>query len=412
MNIPNPKRTTQEYALWAALPMATTSKVEGRLKTILDKSRSRRRLTLGVIAAALALTVGMVVAISTVLAPPRSLKEAFSGMGYPSDTPAHVAANMAFLNAQIRRFGDQDPWAGKAYYVLGNMQESAGHYDGALASYDKAILLPEPPYADSGIHSDARYERINTLDTAGRYPEAIRETQILLKNKGRGLLRADQWENLRERLPEFQMMQDYADKRAEVKAFYAAFPADADPRWTQTLPNGVTVQFVGCQQQQTNSQEVAGLRHTAWAPNGRFLARASFDRNEGDSTPTIYSGFTPAYVAKEQAKWAYGVGFAVRLTYPRGTVVKVAFALAGNGDMETSEIGLTTSNGVVLSDEQEITRATGGVRLGAAHFPSTQRQATLRVGIAVGTVKSPPPDTPNEAYQWAEFSNIILPPAK
>ena len=407
-----PKRNAQDYALWAALPMATTSQVEGRLKTILDKSRSRRRLTRGVIAAALTLTVGMAVALGTAQTEPDSLVTAITSYGYASDTPAHVAANMAFLNAQIRRFGDQDPWAGKAYYVLGNMQESAGHYDDALASYDKAILLPEPPYADSGIHSDARYERIETLNAAGRYPEAIRETQILLKNKGRGLLRADQWENLRERLPDFKMLQDYADKRAEVKAFYAAFPADADPRWTQSLPNGVTIQFVGCQQQRADTHQPVGLQHTAWSPDGKFLAQASFERNDGDSPPMTYSGFTAAYVAKAQAKRAHGVGFAVRLTCPRGTVVKVAFALAGNGDMETSEIGLTTSNGVVLSDEQEITRATGGVRLGAAHFPSTQRQATLRVGIAVGTVKSPPPDTPNEAYQWAEFSNIILPPAK
>lgn len=412
MNIPNPKRTTQEYALWAALPMATTSKVEGRLKTILDKTRCRRRLTRGVIAVALTLTVGMAVALGTAQPEPNTLMAAITSGGYPSDTPDHIAANIAFLKAQIQRFGDRDPWAGKAYHNLGNVQRSAGQFNEAAASYEKAIALPEPPYANSGIHSSARYQRIETMEEAGNYAEAIRETQALLKNKGRGLIAADFWENLRERLPEFKIMQAIAEKRAEMKSFYAAFPTAPDPRWTQTLPNGVTVQFVGCQQQQTNIHQPIGLQHTAWAPDGKFLAQASFERNDGDSTPMTYSGFTAAYVAKEQAKRAHGVGFAVRLTYPRGTVVKVAFALAGNGDMETSEIGLTTSNGVVLSDEQEITRATGGVRLGAAHFPSTQRQATLRVGIAVGTVKSPPPDTPNEAYQWAEFSNIILPPAK
>ncbi len=410
MKPPKPKRTAQEYALWAALPMATTSKVEGRLKTILDKSRCRRRLTRGVIAAALTLTVGMAVALGTAQTEPPTLVAAITSGEYPADSPAHIAVNIAFLKMQIRRFGDTDPWAGKAYYVLGSEQVSARQYDDALASFDKATLLPEPPYVNSGIHSSARYERINTLDTAGRYPEAIRETQILLRNKGRGVLAPDQWENLRERLPEFQMMQGYADKRAEVKGFYAAFPSAADSRWTQSLPNGVTVQFAGCQQQRTNIQQPVGLQHSAWSPDGRFLARASFERNDGDPAPMTYSGFTANYVAKEQAKRAQEVGFAVRLAYPRGTVVKVAFAVAGNGDMETNEIGLTTSNGVVLSDEQELTRATGGVRLGAAHFPSTQRQAALRVGIAVGTVKSPPPDTPNAAYQWAEFPNITLPP--
>lgn len=407
-----PKRTAQDYALWAALPMATTSQVEGRLKTILDKTRCRRRLTRGVIAAALTLTVGMAVGLGTAQTEPDSLVTAITSGRYASDTPAHAATNMAFLKAQIRRFGDQDPWAGKAYYVLGNEQEAAGHYDDALASYEKAILLPEPPYADSGIHSDARYERIETLNAASRYPEAIRETQALIKNKGRGLLRADQWENLRERLPDFQMMQDYADKRAEEKAFYAAFPAAADPRWTQTLPSGVTVQFVGCQQQ---SKQQAGPQHTAWAPDGRFLARAPFDRNYGDPIPMTYSGFTADYLAKEQAKRAHGVGFAVRLAYPRDKVVKVAYAIGGNpdnGGIEKSLDGLTTENGTVLSDEQEINRPTGGLRLTAAHFPITQRQATLRVGIAVGTAAAPPPDTPNAAYQWAEFPGIILPPAK
>jgi hypothetical protein len=39
------KRTPFDYALWAALPMAHTSRIEGRITMILDKTQSRRILT-------------------------------------------------------------------------------------------------------------------------------------------------------------------------------------------------------------------------------------------------------------------------------------------------------------------------------------------------------------------------------
>ncbi len=413
MTPPKPKRTACDYALWAALPMAHSSRVESRLQMILDKSRSRRLPKRGIVALALALTAGLVLAVATAQTEPHSLMAAITSGGFPLDTPAHAAAEAAFLKAQIERFGDKDPWAGKAYYMLGNAQTGMQHPAEAVASYDKAIALPEPPYANSGIHSSARYERIDTLEAAGRYDEAVTDTQKLLQNGGRGLISPDLWENLRLRLPEFQMLRDDMAKRDQVQAFYAAFPAPPDPRWTQTLPNGVTVQLVGCQQHTGEKQDI--LLHKAWTPGGKFLAQAKFERNEGDSTPTTYSGFTAAYVAREQAKQAHGVGFALRLTYPPGSVVKVAYALAGDtggGGIEKSEDGLVTENGIAVSDEGEINRPTGGLRLTAAHFPNTQRQATLRVGIALGTASAPPPDAPNTAYQWVEFPNITLPPVK
>ena len=43
------KPTPYDLALWAALPMAQTSQIEGRLKMILDTTRSRRALTRGIL---------------------------------------------------------------------------------------------------------------------------------------------------------------------------------------------------------------------------------------------------------------------------------------------------------------------------------------------------------------------------
>ena len=406
-------RDPVKMALWAALPMAYTSKVEGRLRMILDQTRNRRLPRRGAIGLALALTGGLALAVATAQTEPHSLMAAITSGGYPSDTPAHVAAEAAFLKTQLQKFGDKDPWAGKAYYMLGNAQTGMQCHAEAVASYDKAIALPEPPYANSGIHSDARYERINALEAAGRYDEAVTETQKLLRNGGRGLISPDLWENLRQCLPEFQMLRDDMAKRDQVKAFYAAFPIPTDPRWTQTLPNGVTVQIVGCQQHTGEKQDISS--HTAWTPEGKFLAQATFERNAGDSTPTTYSGFTAAYVAREQAKQAHGVGFALRLTYPPGVVVHVGYALAGaaeTGGMDTGAEGLVTENGGVVTDEAEIGRPTGGLRLAAAHFPVTQKTATLRVGIAVGSKDTSPLSASDPAYQWAEFPAIALPPAK
>ena len=47
------KKTAYHYALWAALPMAHSPRMEGRLKMILDQTRSRRAPTLRVLIAAL-----------------------------------------------------------------------------------------------------------------------------------------------------------------------------------------------------------------------------------------------------------------------------------------------------------------------------------------------------------------------
>ena len=383
-----PKRNAQDYALWAALPMATTSQVEGRLKTILDKSRSRRRLTRSVIIAALALTVGMVVAISTALAPPRSLKEALSGKGYPSDTPAHERANIELYRASLRKFGENDPWAGKAYYGLGMVQMTAGSYGDALLSFDRAMALPEPPYANSNIHSVALYEKINTLESAHRYSEAVSEVEALLKNKGRGMITADLWENLRERLPDLKRKRDSKANRDAEKGQFAALTAD--PNWTQTLANGVTVQFLGIMQ-------FTGNVHTAWSPSGRFLSRTTYKSMDNDGAG--YIGPSPTRELK----------LILRLHYPVGQAVMTGYEVKDS--VSSGYLSGFARNGTnVITDEMAFNPDTSGCRVVQAWFLLSQKQTTLRVGVAL----VPPPFGTNDPVDapkdWAEFPNITLPP--
>lgn len=79
------KLTPFDLALWAALPMAHTSRIEGRLATILDQTRSRCALTRRVLLTALC--VG-----AAALVPLAMLRPAAKAQGVLStSTPAHAA---------------------------------------------------------------------------------------------------------------------------------------------------------------------------------------------------------------------------------------------------------------------------------------------------------------------------------
>ena len=370
----------------AALAMARSTRLGGRLKLILDPHR-RRVLTRPARLAIVVLAAGLALLVATSLTPPRSLMAAITSGGYSYDTPAHAGAYVAFLTGQIQKFGDQDPWAGKAYYELGLGQMAAGRFDDASASFSRAAVLPEPPYANSGIHSVARYERIDTLYAASRYAEAVAETEALLKNGGRGLITADLWENLRERLPEMKMMRDDAANRAAEKGQYAALAAD--PRWTQTLSNGVVVQLLGVMQSQ-------GDTHLIWSPAGRVLSRASYKSLDDSSR----------YLSREGTKERLLV---LRFQYPTGQAILTGYEADWRGGGYQS--GLARSNGVVVTDEAAMNAVTSGCRTVEAWFSPSQKQAALRVGVALVPPppgSSAPSDTPKE---WATFSNVALQPA-
>ena len=87
---PKPKRTAQDYALWAALPMAQTSQIEGRLKMILDATRSRRALTRGILVTALG--IGAIA-----LLPLAMLRPAARAQSLAAPAPSAAASEGAIL---------------------------------------------------------------------------------------------------------------------------------------------------------------------------------------------------------------------------------------------------------------------------------------------------------------------------
>ena len=353
------KLSPKSLALWAALPMAQTSQVESRLKMILDKSRSRRLPKRGAIAFSVMLTVGLALAVAT----------------------AQIH--------QRQKFSDKDPEASKAYYEIGSAQMLAGRCDEALASFNKSIALPESTNALISIHSVARYERINILEDAGRYGEAASDAQALLKNKGRGLIAADLWENLRERLPEFKMMRDDQANRAAEKGQYSALKAN--PKWTQTLSNGVTVQLLGVMQSVRNV-------HSIWSPEAKLISHVSY-KALADT-----DGYQPYRQSKE-------LGLILRFQYPTGQAILTEYEATGSMGSRYRD-GLTHINGSVATDENTVNWETAGCRYVATWLPPKQGQTTLRVGITLVPPPFGPIDPPDAPNEWVEFSNIILPQVK
>lgn len=380
------KLTPSDLALWAALPMVHTTRIEERLKKILDTTR-RQGLTRPALITMIVLASGLALGVATAYTPPRSLVAAITSGCFRLDTPAHLEANIGYLRAAIHRFGDKDPWAGKAYYVLGSAQMGAGRPDDALASFDKAAALPEPPYANSGIHSSARFERINALDAAGRHMEAVAETEALLKGGERGLITADLWENLRKRLPESRLRLDAAANSAAERGQYRALSADL--HWSCTLANGVTVQLLGIMRS-------AGNRHTVWSPEGKRLSTAQYKSVLGEDSQQMT-------LPTKQVRLILG------FSYPAGRAILTEYALSGAGG-SSFQSGLARSNGIVVTDEEEMNLDTAGRRTVQAWFPLKQLQTDLRVGVALEPPPTGPTDSADVPKEWAEFPEVTLPP--
>jgi len=110
MNIPNPKRTAQEYALWAALPMAQTSQVEKRLRMILDGTRSRRALSRCVLIAALSLLTMVMVPVAILRPVARAQGVEQTGKTVIRSVPSATAEGEVWRKSMTVEFRQERLW--------------------------------------------------------------------------------------------------------------------------------------------------------------------------------------------------------------------------------------------------------------------------------------------------------------
>lgn len=88
------KKPAYHFALWAALPMAHTPRIEGRLTMILDQTRSRRALTRRALMAALGL-------VAAALVPLAMFRPAVQAQAAPQRFPSPVTSGPILLNNPI-----------------------------------------------------------------------------------------------------------------------------------------------------------------------------------------------------------------------------------------------------------------------------------------------------------------------
>lgn len=110
------KPTPTELALWAALPMAHTSRIEGRLTMILDTTRSRRTLTRRVLIAAFGLGTTVLVPLAMLrpaaraqAAPVAPIEVRLSERNNPEAAKGHLRQIYALVGVYRRMHGGAFP---------------------------------------------------------------------------------------------------------------------------------------------------------------------------------------------------------------------------------------------------------------------------------------------------------------
>ncbi|MCL5103698.1 MAG: tetratricopeptide repeat protein [Armatimonadetes bacterium] len=101
---------------------------------------------------------------------------------HPGDTRAHLEANIRTIEDAISKYGTKDPWACKAFYLLGLSRYRLGRHEEALADFDSCLQIPEPY---EGLHFYAQNMRTLTLKALGRNEEAIAAGKSVSKFPGK-----------------------------------------------------------------------------------------------------------------------------------------------------------------------------------------------------------------------------------
>ena len=189
-------------------------------------------------------------------------------------------------------------------------------------------------------------------------------------------------------MKDFRLLRDLTVNEAAENAQFRGLTAE--PRWTQSLHNGVTVQLLGVMESQAKT-------HTVWSPDGRLLSRAHYtSASEGE--------YAPRDLQRQ-------VQFILRFSYPAGQAIATSYALPEASGF-AFESGVARSNGVIQTDEEQMHPRTAGQRTVDAWFSPAERTATLRVGVAVGPPTNQLEQQGDSEREWAEFDNVAVQKSK
>ena len=144
---------------------------------------------------------------STGIAPYTQLSKALLA-GPTGSTPADINAQKIYIENALAKYGTNDPWAARAFYLIGVAESSLGKNQDAIADFDACIKLPEPY---SGIHLAAQQSKMVAQSLVRDYSGAIETSRDLVntdgpnilkrKLQGNALLLRAEWQALHEKDP-------------------------------------------------------------------------------------------------------------------------------------------------------------------------------------------------------------------
>ena len=387
--------------------MAHTPQISSRVKLILANIE-RNLPPSWALSWAKTLAMLTLVLFAGVRSEPWTLEAAVRHVPYANDTEEHREADIASINASLRKFGDGDPNASFAYYQMGNSQFLGGKYADAVKSLDRCLELPSPKRDISGnwTHEGAYSLKFYSLQSMGDYRGAI-----AMLNPGAAGSDPELAASIGSRHVWLKELTDglhrQEDKEAEVKLLGSMH---SDPRWSRPLSSTESIQLLGILVAQ-------GSIKTAYTPDGRYLGRETFPDAYGNTWND--AGITDSEAGAGKVNT---IEFVIRLIHPANQAIYFAHAassdVAPNWGMFGGESD-PANNGVLETDEQAINPNTAGLRILEVSMPTQSRYYTLTLGVAdmphsLPAAQTSPdmvqkPDHLSSNYQWATFSSIASP---
>ena len=366
-------RTMKAETVPAALGMTRSSEISRRIRAIVGNTD--RRLPHPVASVLLACTVLFLLAPTAgITLQPLSMNAAARKLPFADDTPAHCRANVAYIQEVISRYGEGNPNASDAYLLLGQQQREAGLYAEAIASFDRCLQLPEPAWSTM-THSFALNEKFQALQFLGKYREALAMVDNNHnRSQRKGVLLYSPTEAAQWRV-QLTQQSNRQDNDAALRSQLAKL--GDDDRWERKLQNGQSIQLKGMLITRGGTVE-------AFSPDGHLMSRHVYLPEDGKPWMNwnVSGGTTSGFGDVND------IDIVVAVKHPKDQPVFFRHSV----NPETPELpnwpasggtdGVPISNGSILSDEELINPASGGLRILRASLPTQTRTIRLTCGIA------------------------------